>query len=99
VRLKEQIERLVEDGEVVVPVDEQAAKRPADVLAAGDAYPLERTHGIEEPAVMHVEPRRAKHAAKQQHVAGESGFLLSRRHDVPASARLRIACSRSPRTL
>ena len=47
-----------------------------DVRAAADAHQLERADRVDQTAVMHVQPGRAKHAAEQQHVAGDG-------HDVP----------------
>ena len=86
-------------------MDEQGAQRRAHVGAAADADPFQRADRVEQAAVVHVEPGGAEDAAEQQQVRGERvGRCRIGRSAVHgstgprASARLSIACSRSPRT-
>ena len=91
---KEEIEGAVEPGEVFVTVDEEAAQRRRDVLPVSDPHPLQRPNGIDQPAMVDVEPRVAEQPAEQEDVSGQT-------HDGPAtraSARVSIARPRSPRT-
>ena len=87
---EEQIERLVEASDVLVPVHQQASQRGADVCAAANAHQRQSLDRVHEPAVMHGQAGRAKHAAEQQYVAGDGRVA----HGSPApraSARLRTA--------
>ena len=92
-RPEEQVECAIEARRLVVPVDEQASQRRRDIGAAADVDPFERADRVQQAAVMHLEPRRAQHASEQQDVEGQVHEPAPR-----ASARLSIACRRSPRT-
>src|SRR6266850_993305 len=89
VRAEEQVERLVEERQVLVPVHEQRAQRRAHVRAALHADPFGRLDGVHHPFAMHVDAGRAQHAAEEQEVGNE----------IHASVRARIVPTRSPRTL
>jgi hypothetical protein len=76
-----------------VIVYEQAAECAGHIRPASDVYPLERANRIEQPRVMHVEAGLTKNASELEDV--------HRQIHCPAplaSARLRIAWTRSPRT-
>src|SRR4030095_13024647 len=70
-----------------------ASQRRGNIDAAADIDPFERTHRVQEPSVMHVEPRGTQHAPEEQYVGSQLHEPAPR-----ASDRLSIAWIRSPRT-
>ena len=67
-RPEEQLERAIELRDLVAIVHQQAAQRGGDVGAAANVSTFERAHRVEQPSVVHVEPRRAQQAAEQKNV-------------------------------
>src|ERR1041385_2137169 len=70
-RAEEQIEGLVEDRQVLVPVHEQRAERRAHVGTAANADPLDRLDGIDHPLTVDVHAGRAQHAAEEEQVVNQ----------------------------
>ena len=70
-RAEEQVERVIEPGDVVVPVHEETSERRPDIGAAPDPHHLERADRVNQAAVVHVEPGRPENPAEQQQVGRE----------------------------
>lgn len=68
---EEQIEGLVEQRQVFVPVDEQRAQRGAQVGTASDANPFDGLNRVHHSLAMGVHTGGAQQASEEQEVGNE----------------------------
>ena len=68
----ERLERAVEDGQVVVPMDQQRSARVIDVVAVAEVDVSKRFGDVEHAPHVHVESEAPQKAAEDEEVAQES---------------------------
>ena len=65
---EEVVKRRVESLEVFVAMNEERAQGRANVIEAREAHPLQRLNGIDQAAVVNVDPDPAQRAAEAEDV-------------------------------
>ena len=60
----ERVERAIEDGQLLVPVDQQRAARVIDVLTVADVDVLQLIGDVEQTPRVHVETKAAEQPAE-----------------------------------